>query len=140
MSSSLTQRLFASLLKNWAASDDAAKTVRFIESLETAVRKSAHFIIYTALGFCAANTVRYVTGRKKRVFLISLIWGSFYGVTDEFHQYFVPGRACMWQDWLIDTAGVLCGIVMALLIVRGIEIIERRYNKKKNRRKNYAET
>lgn len=30
---------------------------------------------------------------------------SFYGATDEIHQYFVPGRDCSLGDWLADTAG-----------------------------------
>jgi len=142
MSSSLTQRLFATLLKNWASS---AETVKFINSLETVVRKSAHFIIYTVLGFCVMNTVRYIINDKKRIFLISLCWSSFYAVTDEFHQYFVPGRACMWQDWLIDTVGVLCGIGIAFLIVGIIERNNRNNrdstNGKKNKnRRDYVKT
>ena len=30
---------------------------------------------------------------------------------------FVPGRAGMWQDWLIDTVGVSLGVGAVLLVV-----------------------
>ena len=88
----------------------------FLETLEVFVRKSAHFLIFTALGFCAANTVKQVVHKKKSIFAISLYIGSVYAATDELHQYFVPGRSCMWQDWLLDTAGVLSGIGAAFFI------------------------
>jgi VanZ family protein len=76
----------------------------FMETLEILVRKTAHLVIFAVLGFCIANAVRHVTSNARYIFLISLITGSLYAATDEWHQYFIPGRACMWQDWLIDTA------------------------------------
>ena len=38
---------------------------------------------------------------------------SLYGMTDEFHQYFVPDRACDPLDWLIDTCGATLGAFLA---------------------------
>nr|MCR4815373.1 VanZ family protein [Lachnospiraceae bacterium] len=37
--------------------------------------------------------------------------------TDEFHQYFVPGRCCDWKDMCIDSAGVATGCLLCLLVV-----------------------
>ena len=47
-------------------------------------------------------------------------WNSIgvYAVSDEIHQYFVPGRACMLRDMLLDTCGSLAGIVAALAAVK----------------------
>ena len=104
LSSSLTYKLF--------------KDGAFMETLEVLVRKTAHVIIFAALSFCTANTVRQVTQNKRYIFIISVTWCSFYAATDEWHQYFVPGRACMWQDWVIDTLGVLLGIGAAFFIMR----------------------
>ena len=110
LSSSLTNKIFG---------DNA-----FIETLEVMIRKCAHIIIYAVLSFCAANTIGQITKKKRYIFYISLGWSSFYAATDEFHQYFVPGRACMWQDWLIDTLGALIGICAAFLVMRLIESIK----------------
>lgn len=41
----------------------------------------------------------------------SLLSGSFYGMTDEIHQYFVPGRSADPWDWLADTVGVMLGVL-----------------------------
>ncbi|MCL2096066.1 MAG: VanZ family protein [Oscillospiraceae bacterium] len=89
---------------------------RFKDSLNVLVRKFAHFTIFFTLGFCVANAISRVTDNKKYIFLISLCWSSFYGATDEWHQYFVPGRQCRWQDWAVDTAGAFTGVCAALFI------------------------
>ena len=41
---------------------------------------------------------------------------SMYGVTDELHQYFVPGRSCDVHDWLADTSGAAIAVMIGLVI------------------------
>ncbi len=48
-------------------------------------------------------------------FGISSTLGIIYATSDEIHQYFVPGRACMIEDVFIDTLGVMLGISLILL-------------------------
>ncbi|MCL2773810.1 MAG: VanZ family protein [Oscillospiraceae bacterium] len=122
LSGSLSLGVFDVLQKGTGVS----QTASFMDILNLLVRKTAHFLIYFILGFCAANTVRQVTDNIRRIFLISLIWSSFYAATDEWHQYFVPGRSCRWQDWLIDTTGVLIGVVVTLLIARRVRNAKKR--------------
>jgi VanZ family protein len=43
--------------------------------------------------------------------LIALLIASVYAVSDEFHQYFVPGRDCNPIDWAVDTLGALVGAI-----------------------------
>lgn len=52
-----------------------------------------------------------------------------YATSDEIHQYFVPGRACMVEDVFIDTLGVILGI---LLIMLGKKIIKKGKTYKKH--------
>lgn len=40
-----------------------------------------------------------------RMFLITVAICFLYAISDEIHQYFVPGRACRVFDVLIDTSG-----------------------------------
>jgi VanZ family protein len=42
---------------------------------------------------------------------------TLYAVSDEIHQYFVPGRACRFGDICIDTAGSILAIVLLTSIV-----------------------
>jgi len=117
MSGSLTRniiRVFIRLFRyeGYEASERVIDTAHFL------VRKGAHFFIFFVLAFCVTNTVRQITNSKKHIFWIALCISSFYAVTDELHQYFVPGRAAMWQDWMIDTLGALFGVIFALCLFR----------------------
>lgn len=81
------------------------------------IRKTAHFTIFAALGFFAFLT----SGQKKLLCkgtAAVLIFCGLYAVSDELHQYFVPGRACMLRDMLLDTCGSLAGIAAALAAVK----------------------
>jgi len=42
----------------------------------------------------------------------TIIIGSFYGASDEFHQLFVPNRSCDFWDWVADTSGVIIAAVL----------------------------
>ncbi|MFI5144557.1 MAG: VanZ family protein, partial [Ignavibacteria bacterium] len=36
---------------------------------------------------------------------------SLYGASDEFHQYFIPGRDCEFFDWVGDTVGAILAVL-----------------------------
>jgi VanZ family protein len=81
------------------------------------LRKSAHLFLFTVLSMLLyfAGTA-FSTSRRLPSLLFPFGTGVLYAVTDEIHQYFVPGRACQWQDVVIDTVGVCLGILAAVLI------------------------
>jgi len=120
MSGAIVSGLFGVNADGGAGAPESAAALEKFERLDFILRKSAHFLIFSALGFCVANLIgqTQIAENKKRVFWLSLGFGSFYAATDEWHQYFVPGRSCMWQDWAIDTAGVFAGVSAALLFAR----------------------
>lgn len=49
----------------------------------------------------------------RNALVITIIICGIYGMTDEFHQYFVPNRDCEFWDWLADFIGAA---IMLLLI------------------------
>ena len=49
---------------------------------------------------------------------VSWLIGTAYAMTDEFHQAFVPGRSCEFRDMVIDSCGVLTGVLAANLAGR----------------------
>ena len=85
------------------------------------VRKAAHFTIYTVLGILLTCAVSAHTKSGWR-YAVSFLIGVLYAVSDEIHQYFVPGRSCELRDTAIDSAGILTGILLcagiAFLLVR----------------------
>ena len=89
----------------------------FAENWDHPVRKCAHMTEYAILGFFLVGA-RY-DGREKcrRVVGRSLGIAALYAATDEIHQYFVPGRACMFTDVCIDSVGALLGILFATMIM-----------------------
>jgi len=117
LSGGLTRLVFGRLWQ-WFAPNGAEMPETLFGALETGLRKGAHLFAFFVLGICTANTLRHATGNLMRALLISAGWCSVFGIFDELHQHFVPGRACMWQDWLIDTAGALLGIGLVWLIFR----------------------
>lgn len=78
------------------------------------VRKAAHFSIYTILGLLVFLAAMFSDFKKKG--LISALICLFYAVSDEIHQYFVPGRSCRIFDVSIDFCGSLCGIIFVYII------------------------
>ena len=68
--------------------------------------KGLHFGAYAVLG----TLIRFALGTSgTHNFLIAGILGSFYGLSDEFHQAYVPGREADLLDWAADCFGVLVG-------------------------------
>lgn len=78
------------------------------------VRKLAHIFLYFVLALLIdLNTELYF---KKHI-IVSIIFLVICGILDEVHQYFVPGRAFLFIDIIIDS---LSGIV-ALFIRKTIK-------------------
>ena len=91
--------------------------IKIAEILHPIVRKLAHFSIYTVVGSLLMSLVStYDINIRKRV-IISLTGGFLYACTDEFHQTFTPGRNGDFKDVLIDTSGVILGIVLVYFIL-----------------------
>ncbi|MDR2186289.1 MAG: VanZ family protein [Treponema sp.] len=82
--------------------------------------KAMHFAAYAFL----AAALNLWFPRKKRGCLQALVLtaciASVYGIIDEIHQYFVPGRNCSFWDWTADTLGAAAGAGAALAVWRFI--------------------
>lgn len=90
---------------------------KVVSTASFAVRKTAHFCEYALLGFLLACVCVSFYKKEKFTFLISWLAGSLYAVSDETHQYFVPGRSCQVSDMLLDACGVAAGAGFMLLCV-----------------------
>jgi VanZ family protein len=82
--------------------------------------KMAHTILYSGLGLLVARAMAGGLGRPVplRVVVAVLAFAALYGLSDEFHQLFVPHREFDLKDMAADAAGG--GIGAALLWLWGI--------------------
>jgi VanZ family protein len=81
--------------------------------------KILHFVAFGLLGFLTMGTIR-ARGqiyRNWQVWLVVLLVGL-YGIVDEFHQYFVPGRDASIYDIAADMAGGIMGAWVMYFLVK----------------------
>jgi len=73
--------------------------------------KIVHFFLYLALGlFIVRLLVNFTQWRhRRRIVWIAIAIASFYGIADEFHQIFTPGRGVEFGDFLADCIGATVG-------------------------------
>lgn len=83
------------------------------------IRKLAHFSEYALLGFSLYLHITQL--QKKWSVRLPLLWawgiGTLYAASDEFHQSFVGGRGPAVTDVLIDSAGVIAGVLLMVWIL-----------------------
>ena len=72
--------------------------------------KLLHLVEYTVLGYLIARAFGYNSSGKKRLFIRSFAVCFLYGLSDEFHQWFVPYRVVSFMDMLANVTGSLLGI------------------------------
>lgn len=87
------------------------------DEVQHAVRKSAHFSEYALLGLMLRFCLESWFGRRKGMSPIAWAGGTLYAVTDEMHQLRIDGRSGQWTDVMIDSGGVLIGVLIAFLIL-----------------------
>ena len=112
-----------------------------LDLLTTIVRKMAHFTEYLVFGASLVLSIKslaeIISARKNKEMVPSniegtrskainlwslLAWsfGTIYAISDEFHQYFVPGRSCEVRDMCIDSAGVAVGCIICMIILKNL--------------------
>jgi VanZ family protein len=79
--------------------------------------KVVHTFIYIPLAFMIYLSLNR-SGVKKSLFAVAFIFAGIYGITDEFHQYFVPGRYASAGDVVADFLGALVGSTGAKYFIK----------------------
>ncbi len=105
--------------------DDISEGI--IKGLQGFVRKCAHFAEYFILGALLFVAVGCHTKKRATQLIIALLAGVLYAISDEVHQIFVPGRAGMLVDVLLDSVGVAVGAAAIALLA----LLARRIKKRK---------
>ena len=80
------------------------------------VRKSAHIILFCFLSILCFVVIYELKRNVKISTLVSFSITFIYACMDEIHQLFIPGRTGKINDVLIDSIGVIMGLIVINLI------------------------
>lgn len=71
--------------------------------------KYEHVAAYLPLGWLLMRAVSWSGIANRKTFCLAILIGTLFGISDEIHQYFVPGRMADWKDVVADFVGVSLG-------------------------------
>jgi len=83
---------------------------KLIDSINSIAREYMHGVVFLVLGLLVQNAVTQSGTKGMKAISISLGICVIYGITDEIHQLFVPGRAFQISDLVMDSIGSIIGI------------------------------
>lgn len=81
--------------------------------------KVEHYIAFAVLAVLLSLTFQFqekIRILAKQSYLFCIILIAIYGLLDELHQMYVPGRYCDVKDWIADVLGGLAGIGLVFLL------------------------
>lgn len=88
------------------------ETVEFLNDPFYMEDKILHFTAYFIYGltiqFALINSTNY---NSKKYYITIVLIGALFGLTDEIHQYFIPGRSSDILDWIADLLGICFSLV-----------------------------
>lgn len=105
------------------------KKQQIISNIEPYIRKLAHFSLYAIGGVLLMNVVRLFLLKENMQILTSSSIGILYAAIDEIHQLVIPGRSGKITDVLIDSLGILTGIMVFMLCDKVVKIIKEKIQK-----------
>ena len=76
-----------------------------LDAVHTGLRQLAHFTEYLILSVLLYRALRAERRWSLRAAALALALAGLYSVSDELHQWFVPGRLAGARDCLIDVSG-----------------------------------
>ena len=89
--------------------------------------KFEHLGAFFILSILLSLALRFQNKNKylKQNFLVaSIVITSFYGVLDELHQYFIPGRYTEFLDWFADTLGAVIGVIIVGYLIKKFRYVQ----------------
>ena len=93
---------------------DPMSGLTFIERYAGIIRKLAHFSEFMILGILSVMNAEEFG--LKNYEMCGAVFAILYAISDEIHQLFVENRYCSFIDVLIDSSGILCGVLLYHLL------------------------
>lgn len=71
-----------------------------------------HIVEYSVLGFLLFGSFSSTKRKGRRVIFLAVSVAILYGISDELHQFFVPGRYCDIIDVVANSLGSVIGVMV----------------------------
>jgi VanZ family protein len=71
--------------------------------------KLHHVLAYAPLGWLLMRSMVWRGSSTRKALWLAITLGALYGISDEIHQHFVPGRVMDWTDAAADACGIALG-------------------------------
>lgn len=119
-SSSLSKEVTEKVTKriNKIQNLEEAQKKNVLNRIEKIIRKIAHFSLYTLVGILLMSLACTYEFTEFKRGGISFLIGLMYACLDELHQFFISERSAQITDVMIDSMGVLFGILLVMLIYK----------------------
>lgn len=94
--------------------------------------KLKHFGAFLGLSVLLSLTLIYqnkILLFKKYFMIAAFIISSIYGLLDEIHQSFVPGRNSEFLDWFADSVGAAVGVIIISYLTKKFNYLPKPVNK-----------
>ena len=95
--------------------NDNSEKWNLMDLLNPALQNVLHIPLFGVLSIFWLKSLTQQGGATRHKILIAISIVFAYGLIDEFHQYFVPGRFCSSTDMFFNCLGAIAGIVFFLL-------------------------
>lgn len=89
--------------------------------------KLVHIVCFGGFAFWVAFGLNIQSMKIRLKIMLPTIIVSLYGIIDEIHQSYTPGRTSSATDWVADTLGALLGSVCFIFVC---SLIDRAWQKK----------
>jgi VanZ family protein len=99
----------------WLSHQPSLSTPSLFEGQDKLFHAGAYGLL--AMLLLAAHRMQ-AGGYRWREIRVSALIASLYGLSDEIHHAFVPGRSAEFADWLADTAGALLAALLLAWLSR----------------------
>ncbi len=93
--------------------------------------KIKHLSAFFGLSVLLSLTLLYqdkVSLFKKYFLVAALFISSLYGLLDEIHQSFVPGRNSEFLDWVADSLGAAAGVLLVYYLLKKFKYFPKSVN------------
>lgn len=91
------------------------KTIDFFSLI---LRKGAHFCEFGLLGILIVLNLEEYLNNARHIIFLAIVLSVLWAISDEIHQYFIPYRAFMISDIMIDSIGSITFIYLYQLFKR----------------------